>query len=530
MGRGLSRRAFLLGAGGAALAACTSREGPTDRVTAPTTTTAPGPAALDAPTVAGLKSDPFTLGVAAGDPRPHGVVLWTRLAPDPLAGGGMADEDASVVWEVAHDPGFTTLATTGRAAAPARHAHSVHVAIAALDPDTTYHYRFRAGAFTSPAGRFRTLPPAGGVDRLAFTACACQDDQDGFRTAYAHLADEEGVAFNLWLGDYIYETESDPDRFLPNGLPEAVDLAGYRDRYARAKLDPALQAAHAAMAWIVTWDDHEVVNNYAGLVDQDGTDPAVFAARRAAAYQAWWEHQPVDVPPPDGPDLDIVRVVDIGSLARFIVLDTRQHRDDQACGAQLFLNLACGQELDAGRTLLGGPQLAVLEEALSTTSATWNVVAQQIVMTPLPIASDGVVRVCLDAWDGYVAERARVMELLAGVANPIVLSADFHAGLVADLPAEGHLGAAPVATEFGTGSVSSAFPRDFVDVVEQGVAALDHVHHFDNRHRGYLRCDVTPNEWRAEFRVVTTTFESTSALSPGSVWTVPAGGVTASPA
>ena len=526
--RALSRRSFLLGMGGAlAASACSDRT----RDAAPrrpvTTSTRP----LDPPPApTGLDADPFTLGVASGDPLSDGVILWTRLAPDPLVGGGMPPSDADVLWEVAADEAFEQVVQSGIVTTTATQAHSAHVDVAGLDADTAFHYRFRVGAFTSAVGRTRTLPPPGSVpDRFAFTASACQDEQDGVRTPDEHLAAED-AAFNLWLGDYIYETENVADRFRPNGLPEATDLAGYRHRYAFYKSDPALQDAHATMAWVVTWDDHEVANNYAGLVDQLGTDPAAFALRRAAAYQAWWEHQPVRMGPPTGPDLDVHRVVDVGDLLRLVVLDTRQHRDDQACDAHLFLNVACGDEAAGDRTMLGNEQLEFLGEALGTSTARWNAVGQGVLMTPLPIAQAGEIRVGLDAWDGYPAERAEVCALLEATSNPVVLSGDFHSGVVADLPAGGRIGGAAVATEFAVGSISSAFPRSFVDIVAKGAAELSHIRHFDNRSRGYLRCEVTPDEWRAEFRIVETTLEPRSPLAPGTAWVVPSGQATASPA
>src|SRR5439155_39093 len=212
--------------------------------------------------------DPFTLGVASGDPLPDGVVLWTRLAPDPLTGGGMGPAPVDVEWLVARDEAMKEVVRSGTAAAAPDLAHPVHVEVGGLEPDRVYWYRFRAGGAESPIGRTRTAPAAGtSPSALRFAFASCQNYTQGYYTAHAAIAKEDLHAV-LFLGDYIYEGDARGDRvrdYSRRGW--AFTLADYRDRYATYKMDPNLQASHAAFPWILTWDDHEVENNYAGGID-----------------------------------------------------------------------------------------------------------------------------------------------------------------------------------------------------------------------------------------------------------------------
>ncbi|WP_198954726.1 alkaline phosphatase, partial [Kineosporia sp. R_H_3] len=249
---------------------------------------------------------PFALGVASGDPLPTAVVLWTRLVQDPFSAASMGDADVEVAWEVARDRRFRTVVRRGTALARRRYAHSVHVDVTGLSPGTDYWYRFRAAPHVSPTGRTRTTPAAtAGPARVRFAVASCQNFQQGYWPAYTAMAAED-LDLVVHLGDYLYET--DPSSALPGrrhrapqtpGLNQLRTLTDYRARHAQYKLDPALQAAHAAAPWMAVWDDHEVENNYAGLADDVAdTGPrrqaaAVFATQRAAAYQAYWEHLPL---------------------------------------------------------------------------------------------------------------------------------------------------------------------------------------------------------------------------------------------
>ncbi|MGH3089935.1 MAG: alkaline phosphatase D family protein, partial [Rubrobacteraceae bacterium] len=261
---------------------------------------------------------PFSLGVASGDPRPDGVALWTRLAPAPLDhGGGMPDREVAARWEVAEDEGFRKVVRRGEEVASPSLAHSVHAEVEGLRPGRWYFFRFKAGGETSAVGRTRTAPERG-VPEMNFAFASCQKWDEGFYSAYRRMSgDDLDLVFHL--GDYIYEYgvgESGGARGAP--VPEqfrgeATTLDDYRLRYALYKTDADLQAAHAAFPWVVTWDDHDVDNDYAGD-DSENSDPRErFLARRAAAYQAFYEHMPLRRSAmPEGPDMPLYRRITYG--------------------------------------------------------------------------------------------------------------------------------------------------------------------------------------------------------------------------
>jgi alkaline phosphatase D len=253
--------------------------------------------AVAMPSAARAAAYTFRLGVASGDPAPDGVVLWTRLAPAPLAAdgfGGMPSADVAVEWQVSTTPTFTSLVQSGTVVARRASAHAVHVELAGLAPATVYHYRFRAQGHISPVGTTRTAPAlTSTAASLTMLVASCAHYESGFFTAYRRMA-EEGPDLMLHLGDYIYEDGASSGSVrLHSPAGEIFNLADYRVRHAQYRSDPDLQAAHATAPWLVVWDDHEVENNYAGLAKQDPNDGVDFRARRAAAYQAYYEHMPL---------------------------------------------------------------------------------------------------------------------------------------------------------------------------------------------------------------------------------------------
>ncbi|MFM8338099.1 MAG: alkaline phosphatase D family protein, partial [Opitutaceae bacterium] len=237
-----------------------------------------------------FSADPFSLGIASGDPTPDGVVLWTRLAPRPLEpGGGMRPEPVEVTWVVADDEALTKVVASGSVVANPAWGHSVHVEVSGLRPDRWYFYQFRAGGVESPKGRNRTMPAADSrPERLRFAFASCQNFESGHYTVYQHMARED-LDLVVHLGDYIYEGAAHRGRPRVHNGGEIFTLEDYRLRYALYKSDPALRAAHAMAPWIVTWDDHEVANNYAGDIPDKPASRDEFLRRRAAAYQAYFE-------------------------------------------------------------------------------------------------------------------------------------------------------------------------------------------------------------------------------------------------
>jgi alkaline phosphatase D len=461
---------------------------------------------------------PFRLGVASGDPLPDGVVLWTRLAPAPLddgGKGGMPDMKVPVRWELADDEGFGRIVQRGVVDARPELAHSVHVEVAGLRPDRWYFYRFKVGSEISPTGRTKTAPAVGAsLARMSFAFASCQAYPDGYYTAHGHLAAED-LDLVVHLGDYVYEygvPSNGGFRDQPGSVPdyfasEMVTLDRYRLQHALYKSDEGLQAAHAAFPWVVTWDDHEVENNYANLVAEASSQtptPEEFLVRRANAYRAYYEHMPLRrTSVPRGPDMQLYRRLTFGDLAEFNVLDTRQFRDDQAAGdGQDPPNPA---SLDPGRTLTGDAQERWLLDGLAASSATWNVLAQQIFMAQWDFDTGDGQRFSMDSWDGYVGSRNRILGFVAerDVRDLVVITGDVHSNWANELKADfADPESETLGVEFvGTSITSGGDGADTNPSSEAIVAENPHIKFF-NGQRGYVRCTLTPSAWQSDYRVV----------------------------
>ena len=452
-------------------------------------------------------ADPFSLGVASGDPTDSGVVLWTRLAPKPLEpDGGLPPEVIDVAWEVATDDGMKEIVRGGTAVAVPQLGHSVHVEVEGLKPDRWYWYRFRAGDATSAIGRTRTAPISSAMpERLRFAFASCSHWEQGYFTAYEHMAkDELDLAFHL--GDYIYEYEARDNLVRKHAGPKLRTLGDYRIRHAQYKTDPHLQAAHARCPWVVTWDDHEFENNYANdISEKAGMDPVAFLEQRANAYQAYYEAMPLrHRSVPRGPHMKLYRTLPFGRLATFQVLDTRQYRTDQPNDDRASeLNDAA---LNPKNTLLGAKQADWLKSALLRSTGTWNVLAQQVMMGMVGRSRKGEPgRYSMDQWPGYAAERMKLVRFLADrrVPNPVVLTGDIHANWVNDLRVDDRESKEPiVATEFvGTSVTSGGNGQAEVPGLDALLAANPCVR-FHNRQRGYVRCEVTPRTWTSDYQIV----------------------------
>ncbi|MCB1103735.1 MAG: alkaline phosphatase D family protein [Cephaloticoccus sp.] len=450
---------------------------------------------------------PFSLGIASGDPAPDGFVLWTRLAPQPLEpGGGMDRESVPVHWMVAEDESFKRIVQQGTALAESAWAHSVHVEVAGLKPDRWYWYRFTAGGATSPVGRTRTFPAPGALPaKLSFAFASCQKYEVGYYTAYEHMARED-LDLVVHLGDYIYEKgDSKSEAVRPHGQAEVLELDDYRKRYAIYKSDPALQAMHAAAPWVVTWDDHEVNNNYAGAVSEDPTvDRAAFLRRRAAGYRAYYEHLPLRRSAlPAGPDMLLYRRLEFGRLASFNVLDTRQYRTDQPLGDGF--QPPSPVLLDPHGTILGEQQRKWLLDGLDHSPATWNVLAQQVMMARNEEVPGAERAYHMDKWTGYEYERQAVLRHLRerAIANPVVITGDIHTNWANELgPDADRPDDAAVAVEFVGTSISSGGDEAKPGLDAAVVRAENPWVKFFNDERGYVRCEVTPEAWRADYRTV----------------------------
>jgi alkaline phosphatase D len=453
-------------------------------------------------------STPFTLGIASGYPHANGVTLWTRLAPrDPLA---IAQTAVEVSWEVASDDGFRSIAMRGKALAAPDWGHSIHVDVTGLQPARPYWYRFRAGEAASPVGRTRTAPrPDTTAARVRFACAACQQYEQGYYVAYRHMAAED-LDLVIHLGDYIYESSWGRNLIRAHASDEPYTLAEYRERYALYKSDDDLQAAHAAFPWLVTWDDHEVDNDYANDRSQDLEAPEVFLARRAAAYQAYYEHMPLPAwARPAGPNMQLFAALPYGRLAQFFVLDGRQYKSHQVCprpgrgGSNVTRQEECAARLDPALTFLGSRQESWLYERLGASAARWNVVAQQTLMAQTDrLAGDGIAY-WSDGWDGYPRARERLLTALSmpRVTNPLVVSGDVHMSAVTDLKVNFDDAKAPiVATEFVCPSISSQGPSQAR--TQQFTQDNPHIKFADGMRRGYCTVELTPERCVSRIQVV----------------------------
>jgi alkaline phosphatase D len=495
----INRRAFLRGLGASALVTATGG------LFAPSVWASPV-----------FSAYPFSLGVASGEPTPDGFVIWTRIAPKPLVpSGGMPRKLVEVEWSVATDERMREVVQKGTAMAHPELGHSVHVEVEGLQPGRDYFYRFTIGRERSHIGRSRTLPPAGSaVAQLRFGVIGCQRYEAGFFTAFRRLADER-FDFVFHYGDYIYEYRVvrpgelpfPVARVMPGEPDECYTLDDYRHRYALHQLDLDLQAAHASAPFVMSYDDHEVDNDFAGDTTEENTPSELFLLRRAAAFQAWYEHLPLRrAQMPRGPDILAYRRFAVGDLLEVNVLDTRLFRSPQACpgGPRIVAN--CTEALERNRTMLGEKQERWLYDGFRSTQARWNLLAQQVMVARSDRNPDpDVFAPSLDKWDGAVAARDRLFAAVenAKLRNLVVVDGDVHQNWAGELKKNfADEKSATLGVEFVATSVTSL--GDGYDINNNYKAILQQDPHmkFFNAQRGYVRHVVTPGRWQADFQVL----------------------------
>ena len=506
-----------------------------------------------------LAANPFTLGVASGSPTHNGMVLWTRLFARNLMGSVIPAQDIPVQWEIAQDSAFKNIVAKGEAIASPSMGHAVHVELDTLPADLWFFYRFKLGEHVSATGRTRTMPArtrsesviptrTQGAGSLRIAYASCQRYESGYFGAYAHMvADKPDLI--LFLGDYIYEYSSKKSRSnnvvreLPSWVtPFGTTVADYRERYAAYKLDPNLQAAHAACPWVMTWDDHEVYNDYAATQGEDLA--ANFMQRKAAAYQAYYEHMPIrastlvagfDALAKNG-ELKIYGTVDAGNLARIMVLDDRQYRDVQSCpkpnrgGGNVVRAGECPELFDAKRTLLGAAQEKWLGEAFAHRDAkntVWNLIAQQTLVSQRNYSGSKDPAKALfatDNWDGYPAARQRMLDDVAKYApnNPVFVGGDIHQNYVSHVKANfEQKGAKVIATEFCGTSISSTGGKN--DKLAEVLANNPHIVFADAESRGYGLIDFYVTHMNVALRVVDDVAQEQPKISTLAAFRVQAG-------
>lgn len=417
----------------------------------------------------------------------------------------MDEESVEVSWTIAEDEGLSKGVRKGKTVARPDWGHSVHVEVEGLWPDRWYWYQFKVGSETSPMGRTRTMPLPGAMpDRLRFAFASCQHYETGYYTAFEHMI-EEDLDLIVHLGDYIYESAGKEDRIRKHTGSEIMSVSDYRNRYALYKTDLALQAAHAAAPWLVTWDDHEVDNNYASDISEElSVDREGFRLRRANAYKAYYEHMPLRRSSlPQGPDMLLYRKVSFGELADFFVLDTRQYRTDQPCGDKKAV--LCEEAMNPENTMLGATQREWLMEGMLRSSSEWNVLAQQVMIAQCDRDPTEAIGYSMDKWTSCEIERRNLLKFMgdSGVSNPVVLTGDIHTNWANELwmdaldPRSKKVGVEFVGTSISSSGDGKRYP-DQLDAILRDNPFVK----FHNSERGYVSCDVTQKEWKSHYRTV----------------------------
>ncbi|MEH6566233.1 MAG: alkaline phosphatase D family protein [Halopseudomonas sp.] len=506
----------------------------------------------------------FAHGVASGDPLADRIMIWTRVTP---MDGSSADIEVS--WEVASDAAFTDLLHDGTASTGEARDYTLKVDVQNLTPGQTYYYRFKALDKTSVAGTMKTLPSAG-IEQVRFAVLSCSNFPAGYFHAYAQAAQEAQLDAVLHLGDYIYEYETggyatEDAAALGRSLPsdnagELFTLTDYRKRYALYRTDADLQTLHAAAPFIAVWDDHEVANDtWKDGAENHNEGEGDFNERKLAALQAYFEWLPVR-PASEDDGLTIYRSFDFGDLVSLHMLDTRIiGRDEQLnyvnyYGPTGFDAAAFTADVSSStRTLLGQEQMNWLQSQIAVSTATWQVLGQQVLMgrmllpaemltalsdpansnltttlpelvtlklrvqagdptlTPAEIARvQTVIPYNLDAWDGYAYEREVILGLARSLdKNLVVLAGDTHNAWANNLST---LAGDAVGVEFATAGVTSpglesylGLPAEAIPGAEQAITALvDDLQYLNASQRGYLLVTFTADEARADWRFVST--------------------------
>lgn len=465
-----------------------------------------GGAPLTAPFASGIDfpSNPFTLGIASGDVTDSSVILWTRLAPNPLAvDGGMDRISVAVKWELFLDAGLAHIVQQGQALAIPALAHSVHVDVAGLQAGRQYWYRFSVAGHRSQIGRTKTLPNVSarsGV--LRFVTASCQNYTHGYFIAYQHIV-EDKPDFVIHLGDYIYDTAfGETFRKHETDAPP-MTLADYRRRHALYKTDRHLQQAHARIPFFTMIDNHDAIE------DRDADK----FQQRAAAYQAWYEHMPVRGYGAVGDNyFALHRKIVIGDLVQVSLLDARQFRDKKdLCRENLDPNFGfgnyrerCNALLAENRTLLGSVQEAWLQASLTQNKSAWNVIASPGPFLPFRLHKDGKELAYIGAWDAYPANRKRIVAAIhaANSGHPLVLSGDVHSFWAVDGALISSLRERIEVVEFVTSSLGANWPQALSQPVTDNLSHNPQVKFYGPEHRGYLLHEVNRSSWTTTARAV----------------------------
>ncbi|GIV43021.1 MAG: hypothetical protein KatS3mg035_0144 [Bacteroidia bacterium] len=443
---------------------------------------------------------PFYHGVASGDPLPDRVIIWTRVTPDSNFTGSI-----TVNWKMATDTLLSNVVQSGSFVTNEDRDFTVKVDVTGLQPNTWYYYEFETNGRKSLIGRTRTAP-TGNVDSLRFAIVSCSSWQHGYFNSYGRIEARNDIDAVIHLGDYIYEYDS---ASFSNGARihepthEILTLTDYRIRHSQYKLDPQLRKLHQQFPFITVWDDHETANDSYrdGAQNHTPSTEGDWYVRKNNGVRAYKEWMPIREP--DSNDtIRIWRQFTWGNLMNLIMIDTRLYdRDVQVTIGSPNLN-------DSSRKMIGQVQLNWLENQLSNSTQKWNVIGQQVMFAPLKIFNQPV---NMDQWDGYPAERKRVMDYIMNnnIPNPVILTGDIHTSWANDIPYQnynGTTGAGSMGVEYVTTSVTSP-GADFVSTLTSvGVPLIKtqnpHMKFIDITRRGYVILDLNHQRVQGDFYFV----------------------------
>lgn len=406
--------------------------------------------------------NPFTLGVASGDPLTSQVIIWTRVESN--------ESKPKIKYQVSETDNFNKLITEGDTYTNSDKDYTVKVDIKGLKSGKTYFYRFLYNNQFSETGKTKTLPINTNKFKIAVTSC--QHFSDGYFTAYDHiLKDKPDLIF--MLGDYIYEYTRSPDRQArPDNSGYAKDLASYRKKYQTYLTDPSLRKARQNIPFVSIWDDHEVMNDYSG-VDLLKKDPQ----KLKDAYKVYFEYVPIR----EIDNYRIYRNFKVGNLLEVFMLDGRQYRDENVCQERLAINFDCTKKAhNEGRTYLGKEQKDWLIKGLEDSTTIWKVMGNNTAMLEISLWGN---LFNFDQWDGFYAEKEELINTVEKkVKNLLLVTGDIHTFIDADIKHNGKV----IAKEVTATSVTSMNPtilKLFTWVVP---LFLSHVKYIETTYRGYI--------------------------------------------
>lgn len=467
---------------------------------------------------------PFYHGVASGDPLADRVILWTRITLDPPV------DPVNVDWQIATDTGFGTIVNSGTETTDSTKDYTVKVDAGSLQPNTWYYYRFMYDTLKSVTGRTRTLP-TGTVNNLRFAVASCQDYQEGYYNAHRHIAERNDIDAVLFLGDYTYEGGADlapiGDRFH-EPPSKTITLYDYRIRQSLYHLDPDLQAAHQQYPWLCVWDDHETANNsYKDGAKNHSVADGDWYTRKAIGVKIYNEWLPVRTPDPND-TFKIFRRFTWGNLADLHMLDTRLYDRSQQVApqsGQQFVYTSDTTLNDSTRNMLGPSQLDWLKNNLDSSTATWQVLGQQVIMAPLVVPAGFLPEPFIinpDQWDGYPFDRERLFNhvLQNNIQNMVVLTGDIHTSWANDLALANYDTSNrqnSAGVEFVCSSITSSNELPPLVSAPLILSLAKHVRHVDLTQHGYNILDLTAQRAQNDFvyvnTITTKTFTAASTIS-----------------